>query len=176
MKKALTSLAGVAVAALATLTAPIARAAPATAVSNCTSANVAVTLGHEGAGMGHVGVFLLFTNTSTSVTCAMHGYPTASYGLSDGTTLTAAKILLGWTGGVSQGTTAPGVILAPGQQASAIVEWTDIVNAGQQCYSGISTNLRITPPGMGKVTTLSVGTPCGNFEVHPVVPGTSGDY
>jgi hypothetical protein len=145
------------------------------AVGGCGDTGIAVSLIHEGVAGGNVGVDIEFTNTTTATTCTLSGYPTAEFGTDNGISLWASQTLNGYIGGVFTAT-PPTVTLAPGQSASAIVEWSDMPPSGQTCPT-VSTGLQITPPGNSVTTVLNnVGGPCQGFQVHPVVPGTSGSY
>jgi len=87
----------------------------------------------------------------------------------------AQRELNGYLGGLENSTTLPLVVLASGQTASALVEGTDNpVNGASSCPSYPA--LLVTPPGFTVSTKVSVGgfPGCSNLEVHPVVPGTSG--
>jgi hypothetical protein len=55
---------------------PLAPAVPAASATSppCTNDQLGTSLGKEGAGLGHVGEAIVFTNVSTSA-CTLHGYP-----------------------------------------------------------------------------------------------------
>jgi len=86
----------------------------------------------------------------------------------------AAEDANGYLGGVQDGT-APEVTLAPGEQASEMLESLAInKDDGSSCTP--PTTIQVTPPFelADKVTVSYVGDGCSDFEVHPVVPGTAG--
>ena len=152
------------------------------AVPPCHNGQIAVSGAGGGSGLGHQDQVILFTNQSQS-TCALSGYPGVA-GL-DGQgdqAVQAQRTLGGYMGGLPPGaTTPPNASLAPGQTASAKAEGTDNpVGSDISCpYYPV---LLVTPPNLTdsvRVTVSELGTNglpgCSPIEVHPVVPGTTGD-
>ncbi|HEX4788864.1 MAG TPA: DUF4232 domain-containing protein [Actinospica sp.] len=156
-----------------TATAAGTRAAAAGGTAACANADVTVTVGTGDAAMSHDAQVLKFTNGS-SHTCTLRGYPGAAVVGGGRTLLNATRQLNGYVGDERQLSSAPTVILAPGQTASAVLEWE--ANAGEKCYSNGSGNLVVTPPNTTESTSLRAvtvgsGGVCAGFEIHPVVPG-----
>jgi hypothetical protein len=133
---------------------------------------VVVSLGTGDAGMGHRSVVLVFTNKG-SRPCRMAGYPGVAALNGGGSQVAQAqRTLSGYLGGVASGS-APRVMLAAGQQASALVEGLGSTGAVSPCtgYAG----LLVTIPDDTASTRLSWATDvCSDLQVHPVVPGTTG--
>ncbi len=140
----------------------------------CGNGQISVSVRDGGAGLGHQSVVLLFTNRSDA-TCSLTGYPGVAALNSQGSQADQAqREPNGYLGGLENSTTLPLVVLTSGQTASALVEATDVGVSGQACPSYPA--LIVTPPGFTVSTKVSVGgfPGCSNLEVHPVVPGTSG--
>lgn len=130
-----------------------------------------MSIGQEGAGLGHIGEPVLFRNAGSS-TCTMFGYPSITmftHGNPSGVDYTPN----GYLGGVS-GSGPSMVTLAPGASASALVEGTDNPIGNATSCSRFD-SMQITPPGESQKVTLETQLPgCSTIEVHPVVSGTSG--
>ena len=143
-------------------------------VPMCTS-DIRVIPGTPQGAAGHIVLVLVFNNVSASVTCEIFGYPGVDLVNASGAPVAhLARTLRGAGGGEPAGVTAPhGVILRPGQSASAVAEASDVPQGGiTDCGSW---SLLITVPNQ----TVSVpgGTamlPRCNPQIHPVVPGTTG--
>jgi hypothetical protein len=135
-----------------------------------------VTVGlNIGAG-GHGGVVVSFTNISPAA-CTLHGYPqVAALDAAGRPVVKAAHTLLGYLYGLRSGSRVPTVTLKPGATAGAGLEW--IENPAEPGQSSCPTyhSVLVTPPN----TVTSVQQPiahlylCRDFEVHPILPGTSG--
>lgn len=143
----------------------------------CTNAQVTVSDGAQGAGLGHIDQLILFTNHS-EVACVLFGYPGIAGLDSRGQQETQAqRTLNGYLGGLWNGaTTPPRVSLEPWQAASAMVEGTD-VPIGTETSCPTYESLLVTAPNLTHSFRLVVsgGLPaCSALEVHPVVPGTNG--
>jgi hypothetical protein len=153
----------------------VASGGPGFAGPACGNGQVTVSARSGGAGLGHVAEVLVFTNKS-DMTCSLMGYPGVAALTTQGVQAQQAqRELNGYLGGLENSTTLPLVVLASGQTASALVEGTDNpVNGASSCPSYPA--LLVTPPGFTVSTKVSVGgfPGCSNLEVHPVVPGTSG--
>lgn len=163
--------------AAATPSAAASSAAPTTASAGggsltCTGAQLSVKETSPDASLGHRAYVFVFTNKG-SATCTLHGYPGASVADTTGKVVAdAQRTLVGYESGPTTITT---VTLAPGASASAVVEWDAATNAGASCPGTKGGHLLVTPPN----TTVSTGFAlpndlCSDFQVHPVLPGTSG--
>lgn len=152
--------------------APTSEDAPA-ASDACAGSAIRVSTGTGGAGLGHVGIPLLFTNTS-SRTCHLQGYPGVDGVRADGGTETARRTPRGYLGGLAPGATPPDVALAPGQTATALVEGIDVpVDGATSCPQ--LRRLRVTPPNTRTTVTIDATPPdCAGLLVHPVLAGTTG--
>lgn len=147
----------------------------ASALGACTSASVRISLGQFGVGHGHFGGALLFRN-SGSTACTLHGYPVARAVSRDARRTVAVRDSdRGYVGGLLPGRTrAPRITLAPGAVASAILEGVGTSGAGRPCPTYRS--LLVGVPGGRATTALSIETQaCRRLQVHPIVPGASGD-
>ena len=137
----------------------------------CGGAQLKVTTADGGAAAGHLSMVLLFANTG-SAACVLGGYPGAAVSGSGGSTLlNAQRTLSGYTGGAH----GVGVVtVAPGASASALLEWSD-VPTDNGCPGTGATALLVTPPNTTATTSLApISEVCSEFQIHPVVPGTSG--
>jgi Protein of unknown function (DUF4232) len=137
----------------------------------CQGKDLGVTLTQASPGLTHHGYVIEFKNRGGA--CSITGYPGVdALNAAGHRVLSAKRTESGYLGGVASGP-IPDVHLAKGKTASAIVEWTDL---GSPCPRAKS--LRITPPNASKSVVLSPKslkseTLC-RVEVHPVVPGTTG--
>ena len=116
---------------------------------------------------------LLFRNTG-SAACTLTGYPGANLVTSTGHQVPVPRTPQGFMGGISpQAKVDPTVHLAPGQQASAVLEGEDFnPKGGGPCpqYS----ILLVTPPNTHRSTKFTRAVSLCDPQIHPVVPGTSG--
>ena len=151
------------------LTGPASAVAAHQPVPRCSAVGVRIAVGPLVRRSARVARTLRFTNVSQR-TCVLRGYPTVTVTSRDGRSVaTIAHTRNGVMGGLSTGTTIPGVVVTPGQTASSLVE---AVWSPGSCSS--YTHLRVVAPG-GQVSVLPYGLgSCGRLEVHPVVPGTTG--
>jgi len=146
------------------------------ALTKCTFADLSVTPGQYGAGLGHEGGVILFKNVGTTE-CTLSGYPGVAGLNSSGQQVTQAeRTRAGYLGGFR--TTAgplPVVVLQPGQTASAFVEGTDVPHGTQPSCPNYPA-LLVTPPTSKTSVKITRQLPgCTPIEVHPIVPGTTGD-
>jgi len=153
-------------------------------VPPCTGTDLAVTAGPSQAGATHVGLAVEFRNRSAAP-CHLRGYPrVVALNTAGHAVAVARQTLSGYLGGVMNGTRAlPLVVIRPGRTASAFVEGSDYnynspKDAGCPPHAAGYATLVVTPPGTGqafrlRILGISQGL-CSGLEVHPVVPGTSG--
>lgn len=138
----------------------------------CQNGDVQVTESPGQGAAGHVSLLLVFQNTSGHP-CTLHGYPGAALVAQDGSMLLNAKrTLSGSLGGAVGLKKAPVVQLAAGEQASAVLEWSD-VEGDSACVTSAAT-LVVTPPDFTRNQALAftAGTQvCSGFEIHPVLEG-----
>ncbi|HVC14496.1 MAG TPA: DUF4232 domain-containing protein [Acidimicrobiales bacterium] len=148
-------------------------AAPGT--TRCTFADLSISHGQGGAGLGHEGGPLLFKNTGSS-TCTLSGYPgVAALNATGQQVSQAQRSPNGYLGGMETGSTAPPVVtLAPGATASALVEGTDVPE-GTASSCPTYPALLVTPPTSTHSQRVTLPLPgCSPLQIHPVVPGTTG--
>jgi hypothetical protein len=165
---------GATLAAVALATAAVAApsaSAEATTVPACGNAALAITHTPTQGATGHGSFDLLYRNVSHA-TCSIYGYP----GLDDlnkyGQVLAhAQRTLHGFAGGVTSETTAT---VAPGQFASAIVEWMNFnpVTSGSCAFS---TSVATTPANTTHTVRFAIAVSVCDLQVHPTVAGTSGN-
>jgi hypothetical protein len=138
----------------------------------CLFSQLTVTSGSPHAGLGHVGVVLLFKNVG-SETCTLFGYPGVAGLNAQGVQITqAVRTQNGYLGGAGQ--SVSDVILVPVKTASAIVEGTD-VPTGNATTCPTYASLLVTPPNTTQSVKIDVSLPgCSGLQVHPVVPGSTG--
>ena len=141
------------------------------AVPACANADLTVSVGASGAGLGHVGSTIVFTNVSDHQ-CTLYGYPGVAGMDSTGREVThALQTLSGYMGGSSTKAT---VLLAPGGRASALVEGTD-VPTGTATTCPVYPRLLVTAPNQTGSHVLAASMPgCSLLQVHPVVAGATG--
>jgi Protein of unknown function (DUF4232) len=141
------------------------------AVPACANADLTVGVRPSGAGLGHVGSIIVFTNGSDHP-CSLSGYPGVAGMDSAGRQVTQAlRSPSGYLGGSY---TVSVVVLAPGGRASALVEGTD-VPTGSATSCPIYPRLLVTAPSQTRSHLLSAATPgCSPLQVHPVVTAAAG--
>lgn len=135
----------------------------------CSGSDLAVTGSGASGGLGHGGLVLVFTNHSNS-RCAIQGYPGAA-GVNAGgaQVVQAGRTLTGYLGGChcAQPQT---VTLAPGQQASSLLEGD--TGGGVECLT--ATSVLVTPPDAETSTLIPIRVNDCHLQIHPVLPGTTG--
>ena len=139
----------------------------------CTSAQITTT-SSANSGMGHIGIVLVFRNSSAQA-CHLEGYPgTAALDAQGRQVVQAQRTLNGSFQALPPGVGPPTVTLAPGQFASAFLEGTDVpVNGATSCPQ--YPKLLVTPPNTTVSVLIDKPMPgCTPIQVHPVVPGTTG--
>jgi hypothetical protein len=132
----------------------------------CTTADLSISLGQQGAAAGNRYLPVVFTNTSGK-TCTVYGYPGVSL-------LDAAGKQIGTPATREAGSTPKLVTLEPGQSASAAVH-TASSGVAPNC-GPTSTKIRVYVPDERTPVALTVAlADCGGvFTVRPVVPGKTG--
>ena len=135
-------------------------------------------------GLGHAGL-LVRASLSSSVACAMSGYPTVGAGLSSHSTATATDVRNAYLGGVATKASAPLprlTIASSPRVVSFTIQWTD--GKGLTCPSVNA--IQVTLPGSKQVQTARsmyeggigntrfMGIYCGHLSVTPLVNGSSG--
>jgi hypothetical protein len=151
----------------------------ATTLPSCANAQIAISPGRSGAGLGHIGETLLFTNISQSA-CTLYGYPgVAALDSAGAQILQANRTTTGYLGGLAESSNpAPLVTLLPGHSASALVEGTDdpIGPGPDPPPCPVDSGLLVTAPNTTRSVRLPAGpTLCSGLQVHPVVAGSSGN-
>lgn len=142
----------------------------------CTLAHLRVSIHNGDAGSGHYGLVLVFKHDDSG-TCVMRGYPGVAGLDANGNQVTQARrTLRGYLGGLQQPIdTIPTVRLAPGATASAYVEGTN-VPPGNATSCTEYKGLLVTSPDETHSVRLDVtANGCDGLQIHPVVPGDTGD-
>ena len=150
-------------------------------VPECGDEQMRLATGFGGVGLGHVATVLLFKNVGNS-SCYLTGYPGVALTDADNHTLwNAARTMSGYSGGASGYSSPPTVVVAPGAIVSALLEWVDNPAGGAAATPGNcpglkSENLLVTVPNTDETFSVGQGPAfvCQDFEIHPVVPGTTG--
>jgi Domain of unknown function (DUF4232) len=143
---------------------------PTESTVECARPDVVVSLGPGDAAMGHRSVALVFTNQGGRP-CRITGYPAAAAVNASGAPVAQAqRTPSGYLGGLAGGS-PPDVTLAPGEQASALLEGLARSDGSCTAYAGLS----VTLPDDTATTRLPWTTDaCSDLQVHPVVPGGTG--
>lgn len=88
----------------------------------------------------------------------------------------ATRTLAGYLGGVHDAGGVPTVLLQPSESASAIVEGSDTPASPSRGSCPPVTSILVTPPNTRTSVRLTATPPgCSTLQVHPVVPGTTGN-
>jgi hypothetical protein len=123
---------------------------------------------------GHISLLLVFTNVGDHA-CYLKGYPGATVtGQGSVGSLDAKRTLAGYSGGAVGLGASPYVLLKPGGDASAVLEWSDVPDASG-CEITSAADLAVTPPNTTQSTdfTMSGQQICSGFQVHPVLSGVT---
>ena len=146
--------------------------APSAAPQTCRTGQLAISLSGGDAGLGHRSKVVVFRNTGPA-SCVLQGYPGVALLDADGRQVAQAKRTPnGYMGGLRAGT-PPLVTLASGDSASATVEALAFDANGNACPP--SAGVLVTPPDETRSLRLDWGSNgCGELQIHPVVPGTTG--
>lgn len=123
--------------------------------------------------MGHFSL-LVHVRNAANRPCRTTGYPGVA--LLDGTDhqiAQAQRTPSGYMGGLGSGT-PPMVVLAPGQEATAMIEGLNSNPDGSSCAT--SPAFLFTLPDNTDSTRLAQQVrACPNLQVHPLVPGDTGN-
>jgi hypothetical protein len=138
----------------------------------CGNASLTVSASGAQGATGHGNVVLRFKNR-TSHTCTLYGYPGLDALSGTGHVLAhARRTLHGFTGGSLHGVRT--VVVRPGKQASADVEWMNFQpTTGGTCR--FSHSIAATPANTGHTVHLARSVSVCDLQVHPTVPGTTGN-
>lgn len=174
VRSSLSSLGQAVAAGLPLRTAPT---IPSSGVAACKDGQVVVSILRTPwtgeAGLSHEGVLLRFAPINKEA-CTLYGYPgVAGLDANGKQGLQATRTPNGYLGGVQGG--KPGTVtitsLSP---ASALVEGDAASKDGTTCLQLVA--LLVTPPGLHTSQQIESAPPaCGGLQVHPVVPGVTGD-
>jgi hypothetical protein len=139
----------------------------------CTTSELSITAGRGGAGLGHVGLPILFRHVGV-IPCRMRYYPSVSLLNANGRRVATAKdTLSGYLGGLPEGVREPPLVnLAPGQSGSALLEAEDTTAKGAACP--VYPTILVSPPLLGHPVRIERAFSACDLEVHPVVLGTTG--
>lgn len=152
-----------------TNTGPVRSTSAPAAARTCSGTDLAVTGREASGGVAHGGLVLVFTNHSDS-RCAVQGYPgAAGVDAAGAQVVQAARTLTGYLGGCHC-THPPAVSLAPGQQASSLLEGD--IGGGEECLAVAS--VLVTPPDAKASTVILLRVDDCHLQIHPVVPGATG--
>ncbi len=123
-----------------------------------------------GGAAGHTGVVLRFLNNSHNQ-CILYGYPGVDGTNRSGHSIAHASRTLDGPLGGCHCSQFRGVLVKPGQTASALVEG----NIGGPGNCDRFHGLLVIPANTYNATPLDVAPHSCGFEVHPTVPGTDGE-
>ena len=139
----------------------------------CTMSHLRVIAGGGEAGLGHVGLPILFRNVSV-IPCRMRSYPSVALLDASGRRVaTARDTPSGYLGGLPAGATVPPLVnLTPGQVASALVEGENRTSNGAACPA--YPTILVSSPALGRAVRIERAFCSCDLEVHPVVPGATG--
>ncbi len=138
----------------------------------CTTAQLTISLGVMESGLSHYGYILLFKNNGPS--CSVYGYPGLDADNAAGVAVVhAQRTLSGYLGGLGQEVAEPMVSLTTGQTASALFEGYAPGVLSTPCPT--YTTLVVTPPNETHPIQLNSPQTVCQLQIHPVVPGTSGN-
>ncbi|WIM97013.1 DUF4232 domain-containing protein [Actinoplanes oblitus] len=132
----------------------------------CATANLKITIDEAEGAAGHSIAPVHFRNTGPR--CWIEGYPTVVTGAG----ATAGKTPSGYGGGLSDGSEPSPYLLEKGDTASAVIEALNANADGTACTA--VTTLRVSPPKQSSSVKLGWSGGCAEFQVHPVVRGTTG--
>jgi hypothetical protein len=144
----------------------------ASAVPACGNSALTVSATAAQGATGHGNFVLRFKNHTTHA-CSLYGYPGLDALNSSGHVIAHAKRTLnGFTGGSTHGLRS--VVVKPGRYASAGVEWMNF----KPTTSGpckFSQSVAATPANTDHTVHLARSVSGCRLQVHPTVPGTTGN-
>jgi hypothetical protein len=157
---------------------PAASGASPRSLPRCRFTQLRISLAATPGGLGHDGVVIRFRDVGPR--CVLGGYPGVD-GLSAAGTraVSAQRSRSGYLGGLRRlHGPLPTVTLGAGRTASALVEWISAPCSDTHPCPQVH-SLEVTPPGATRSARrrLTRGRPVAitDVEVHPVVPGRSGE-
>jgi hypothetical protein len=140
--------------------------------SACSGSAIVVSATETEGATGHGSLVLHFRNTSGRP-CTLFGYPALNALDGRGRVVARAqRTASGFAGGSHNGTHA--VVLRPGASASATVEWLNF-NAATSGSCPFSQSIATAPPNVSHLVRLPRSVSTCELQVHPVVPGLSGN-
>ncbi len=148
----------------------------------CLPSQLRVALTGDGAGLGN-GAFLIRVTNVSSKECSVTGYPTFTGIFASGVQRIFKDTLNGYTGGVGTdplSTTEPPVVTLRSRHgvATSMVEAVNTRPGPNPTCPGFTSYAVALPHNSGAKYTFHSRWPdlyCFDGEVHPFVPGTSGD-
>lgn len=164
--------------------APATESTAAAAESECTNAELAISTGAIQAAAGHYSLSLYFIDNSETP-CFVQGYPGVAVALPADGTYNAERTMTGYMGG-DNAQSPTQISLGPGGSAAALIEWVDSPQNGSDSFSAAdctgygASSLLVTAPDQTTSQTVPNPAPnwpvCWGFEVHPIVPGSTGQF
>ncbi len=139
----------------------------------CTNSELQISASDGDGASGHGRFVLLFHNVSGS-RCTLHGYPGVDALAASGSTLAHAKRTpSGFMGGSRHG--IPTVPITAGAYASATVEWETVQRGTGNACDVQSAKVAATAANTTRAVTLNRSVSACALQVHPTVPGRTGD-
>jgi hypothetical protein len=117
---------------------------------------------------------LLHLRNTGGAPCAIEGYPTVRAITDTGGGLPAHAALFGPAGGVLSDSAPPVVVLASNATATAVVDSYPESASGGATICSTLTRLQIGLPTGEQLGTSPIALYVCDFQVHPLVPGTTG--
>ena len=128
------------------------------AVTNCTTAQLTVTLTNTGALAGQAGGYLKFTN-DTSTTCRITGYPSVAGLTATGRAATFRQARSTMFGAWQYSAPLPILTLRPGDSGYAVVAADDNPAGTQSGCPSPDVRLRVAAPGSASTVVISAWLP-----------------
>ena len=147
-------------------------ASDASGVRACGDHSLSVTATAPQGATGHGNLVLRFRNR-TSRACSLYGYPGVDALTASGHVLAHAhRTVAGFTGGSTHGVRT--VVVRPGHYASADVEWLNF-NPRTSGACRFSHAIAVTPANTGHTVHRARSVSACRLQVHPTVPGRTGN-
>ena len=142
-------------------------------IAPCSATDLTVTTGQGSGAVGHAGLPLIFTNAGTGP-CTLTGYPAVTlFDAAGQPAVHASHVPRGYLGGLAN-EPVPTLVLRPGQHAAALLEGVNAPAPGQSSCATYP-EMQVAAPGVDHPTRIHSPAPgCSRFQVHPVLPGTTG--